>query len=124
MTIRNKPSASKRGSKKTMKAGTKTRHHRRATGKQNYRTYVHKVLANNVQGFTISSKAMRIVNSYVNDNFERLAGEASRLVSRSKQSTISVREIQSAARLILPKGLADHSQAHGLKALNQYANSS
>jgi len=42
----------------------------------------------------------------VNDIFERVAGEASKLASYNKKSTISSREIQTAVRLILPGELA------------------
>ena len=42
----------------------------------------------------ISGKAMSIMNSFVNDVFERIASEASRLAHYSKRSTMSSREIQ------------------------------
>lgn len=42
----------------------------------------------------VSSKAMSIMNSFVNDVFERIAAEASRLAHYNKRSTISSREIQ------------------------------
>ncbi|RWS29506.1 histone H2B-like protein, partial [Leptotrombidium deliense] len=44
----------------------------------------------------ISSKAMSIMNSFVNDIFERIAAEASRLAHYNKRSTITSREIQTA----------------------------
>ncbi|CAG2104085.1 unnamed protein product, partial [Medioppia subpectinata] len=50
----------------------------------------------------ISSKAMSIRNSFVNDIFERIANEASRLAHYNKRSTITSREIQTAVRLLLP----------------------
>lgn len=42
----------------------------------------------------ISNRAMSILNSFVNDIFERVATEASKLASYNKKSTISSREIQ------------------------------
>lgn len=57
----------------------------------------------------MSSKAMSIMNSFVNDVFERIAAESSRLAVYSKRSTISSREIQTAIRLILPGELAKHA---------------
>jgi hypothetical protein len=75
----------------------------------------------------ISNKAMAILNSFVNDIFERIAGEASsesslynhfetftnlslpELAAYSKKSTISSREIQTSVRLILPGELAKHA---------------
>jgi len=49
---------------------------------------------------------MSILNSFVNDIFERIASEASKLASYNKKSTISSREIQTAVRLILPGELS------------------
>jgi hypothetical protein len=44
---------------------------------------------------------MLILNSFVNDIFERIAGEASKLASYNKKSTISSREIVSRCRLTI-----------------------
>lgn len=60
---------------------------------------------------------MSILNSFVNDIFERVAGEASKLASYNKKSTISSREIQTAVRLILPGELAKHAVSEGTKAV-------
>ena len=49
---------------------------------------------------------VRCLTCLVNDIFERVAGEASKLASYNKKSTISSREIQTAVRLILPGELA------------------
>src|SRR5271169_3452984 len=65
----------------------------------------------------ISKKEMSILNSFVNDIFERVAGEASKLASYNKKSTISSREIQTAVRLILPGELAKHAVSEGTKAV-------
>ncbi|GAB1601543.1 hypothetical protein Ahia01_000432700 [Argonauta hians] len=61
----------------------------------------------------ISSKAMSIMNSFVNDLFERIAAEASRLACYNKRSTISIREVQTAVRLLLPGELAKHAVSEG-----------
>ncbi|XP_040276574.1 histone H2B 1.1-like [Bufo bufo] len=68
----------------------------------------------------ISSKAMGIMNSFVNDIFERIAGEASRLAHYNKRSTITSREIQTAVRLLLPGELAKHAVSEGTKAVTKY----
>ncbi|KAL7277174.1 LOW QUALITY PROTEIN: hypothetical protein ACG7TL_009020 [Trametes sanguinea] len=67
----------------------------------------------------ISNKAMAILNSFVNDIFERIATEASKLASYSKKSTISSREIQTAVRLILPGELAKHAISEGTKSVTK-----
>ncbi|XP_051552704.1 LOW QUALITY PROTEIN: uncharacterized protein LOC127440265 [Myxocyprinus asiaticus] len=52
---------------------------------------------------------MGIMNSFVNDIFERIGGEASRLTHYNKRSTITSREIQTAVRLLLPAELDKHT---------------
>jgi histone H3/H4 len=49
----------------------------------------------------ISNRAMSILNSFVNDIFERVATEASKLAAYNKKSTISSREIQTSYVLSL-----------------------
>ncbi|CAH2019586.1 unnamed protein product [Acanthoscelides obtectus] len=46
---------------------------------------------------------MSIMNSFVNDIFERIAAEASRLAHYNKRATITSREIQTAVRLLLTR---------------------
>merc|ERR1719247_2326204 len=44
---------------------------------------------------------MSIMNSFVNDTFDRLAAEAVRLGRYNKKATLRSREIQTAVRLLL-----------------------
>lgn len=60
-------------------------------------------------------------SSFVNDIFERIAGEASKLASYNKKSTISSREIQTSVRLILPGELAKHAISEGTKGVTKYS---
>uniref|UniRef100_A0A3P9NP20 Histone H2B n=1 Tax=Poecilia reticulata TaxID=8081 RepID=A0A3P9NP20_POERE len=76
-----------------------------------------KVLRDNIQGIT------NIMNSFVNDIFERIASEASRLAHYNKRSTITSREIQTAVRLLLPGELAKHAVSEGTKAVTKYTSS-
>ncbi len=68
----------------------------------------------------ISSKAMGIMNSFINDIFEKLAQEAARLARYNKKPTITSREIQTAVRLILPGELAKHAVSEGTKAVAKF----
>ena len=77
--------------------------------KESYAIYIYKVLKQVHPDTGISSKAMSIMNSFVNDLFERIAAEASRLAHYNKRSTITSREIQTAVRLLLPGELAKHA---------------
>jgi histone H2B len=71
----------------------------------------------------ISRRAMSIMNSFINDVFERIAGEAGRLVRYNKRATLSSREIQTAVRLMLPGELAKHAVSEGTKAVTKYTTS-
>ena len=105
------------------KAGSGEGKKKRRSRKESYSIYVYKVLKQVHPDTGISSKAMSIMNSFVNDIFERIAGEASRLANYNKKSTISSREIQTAIRLLLPGELAKHAVSEGTKAVTKYTSS-
>ncbi|KAJ7282742.1 histone-fold-containing protein [Mycena rebaudengoi] len=94
---------------------------RRKTRKETYSSYIYKVLKQVHPDTGISNKAMAILNSFVNDIFERIASEASKLAQYSKKSTISSREIQTSVRLILPGELAKHAISEGTKSVTKFS---
>ena len=96
---------------------------RRKSRKESYSIYIYKVLKQVHPDTGISSKAMSIMNSFVNDIFERVATEASRLAHYNKKHTISSREIQTAVRLHLPGELSKHAVSEGTKAVTKYTSS-
>src|ERR1700761_2937575 len=61
---------------------------------ETYSSYIYKVLKQVHPDTGISKKAMSIMNSFINDVFERIAGEAGRLVRYNNKATLSSREIQ------------------------------
>lgn len=111
----------KNAEKSTALPGEKKKHSKKR--KESYGTYIYKVLKQVHPDTGISSKAMSIMNSFVNDIFERIAQEASRLAHYNKKSTISSREIQTAVRLLLPGELAKHAVSEGTKAVTKYTSS-
>ncbi|KAJ8409083.1 hypothetical protein AAFF_G00241040 [Aldrovandia affinis] len=117
-------SAAKKGAKKAVtKVVGKTGKKRRRSRKESYSIYVYKVLKQVHPDTGISSKAMGIMNSFVKDIFERIAGESSRLAHYNKRRTITSREIQTAVRLLLPGELAKHAVSEGTKAVTKYTSS-
>ena len=111
----------KAGKSKPSDEGEKRK--RKVTRKQTYSTYIYKVLKQVHPDTGISSKAMGIMNSFVNDIFDRVALEASRLTKYAKKNTMSSREIQTAIRLLLPGELAKHAVSEGTKAVTKYTSS-
>ena len=121
------PKAASKGAKKAASkakasrgSGDKKRRRRR---RESYGIYIYKVMKQVHPDTGISSKAMSIMNSFVNDIFERIASEASRLAHYNKRSTITSREIQTAVRLLLPGELAKHAVSEGTKAVTKYTSS-
>ena len=111
-------------SDKAQKAVSKGDKHKRSKRrKESYAIYIYKVLKQVHPDTGVSSKAMSIMNSFVNDIFERIAAEASRLAHYNKRSTITSREIQTAVRLLLPGELAKHAVSEGTKAVTKYNSS-
>lgn len=116
-----KAASPKKGSpKKGGKRGKKNAGKRRRSRRETYGGYIYRVLKQVHPDVGISSRAMSIMNSFVNDLFEQVAGEASRLV---KNKTLSSREIQTSVRLLLPGELAKHAVSEGTKAVTKYTSS-
>ena len=87
--------------------------------KSSYARYIFKVLKQVHSSLKISTKSMSIMNSFVEDIFERIATESAKL-SKLKGKTIGAAEIHSAVKLILPNDLATHAISEGTKALNKF----
>ncbi|XP_072887674.1 histone H2B 1/2-like [Hemitrygon akajei] len=116
-------SALKKGAKKALsKPAGKARKKRKRLRKESNSIYIYKEMQVH-QDTGITSKAMSIMNTFVNDVFERIGGEASRLAHYNRRSTISSREIQTAVRLLLPGELAKHAVSEGTKATTKYTSS-
>ncbi|XP_029309303.1 histone H2B type 2-K1 [Cottoperca gobio] len=110
-------------SKKKGKSSGEKKGKRKAKRRETYAMYIYKVLKQVHPDTGISSRAMSIMNSFVNDLFERIATEASRLAQYNKRSTITSREVQTAVRLLLPGELAKHAVSEGTKAVTKYTSS-
>jgi len=111
-------SAAKSSTKKS--TDNKKRRKRRI---ETFSSYIYKVLKQVHPDVGISRRAMTIMNSFVNDTFDRLANEALRLSRYANRATLTSREIQTSVRLLLPGELAKHAVSEGTKAINKYTSS-
>jgi len=117
-----KPKAEKRlPASKT--AGEKKGKKKAKKSVETYKIYIFKVLKQVHPDIGISSKAMSIMNSFINDIFEKLAAEAAKLARYNKKPTITSREIQTSVRLVLPGELAKHAVSEGTKAVTKFTSS-
>ncbi|KAL7288974.1 hypothetical protein TKK_0016932 [Trichogramma kaykai] len=87
---------------------------------RSYKTHIYKVLKQVHPDVGLTSQAMSIMDSFINDLFERIACEASNLTDLGKRSTLTSREVQTAVRLLLPGELAKHAVSEGTKAVTKY----
>uniref|UniRef100_A0A5B7BM15 Histone H2B n=1 Tax=Davidia involucrata TaxID=16924 RepID=A0A5B7BM15_DAVIN len=116
-----KPKAEKKLPKEGAAGDKKKKRVKKST--ETYKIYIFKVLKQVHPDIGISSKAMGIMNSFINDIFEKLAQESSRLARYNKKPTITSREIQTAVRLVLPGELAKHAVSEGTKAVTKFTSS-
>ena len=107
--------------KKEKRLITKTNKSRKKARHESFSVYIYKVLKQVHNDTGVSKKSMAIMNSFINDVFEKIALEASKLVRYNKKHTLSAREIQSAVKLMLPGELAKHAIIEGAKAVNKFA---
>ncbi|XP_072954306.1 histone H2B.4-like [Typha angustifolia] len=120
-----KPRAEKRLPSKEgdEKKGSKMKKKKAKKSVETYKIYIFKVLKQVHPDIGISSKAMGIMNSFINDIFEKLAQESSRLARYNKKPTVTSREIQTSVRLVLPGELAKHAVSEGTKAVTKFTSS-
>jgi predicted metal-dependent hydrolase len=67
-----------------------------------FESYIYKTLKQIHNDIGISKKSMTIMNSFINDIYEKIAMGASNLIRYNKKHTLSAREIQSAVKLLVP----------------------
>ena len=109
---------SKKSAKAPKKAGEGKKKKSRT---ESYSSYIYKVLKQVHPDTGISKKGMSIMNSFINDVFERVCAEAGKLARYNKKKTLSSREVQTAVRLALPGELAKHAVSEGTKAVTKFS---
>lgn len=122
------PRGSGKGVKKAVKAPPKAvpaedKKKRKKRRTESFGYFIYRVLKQVHPDLGISSKAMSIMNSFVNDFLQRIAEESSRLADYCKRRTITSREIQTAVRLLLHGDLAKCAVSEGAKAVAKYTES-
>jgi histone H2B len=81
------PKKAPKEKKEKKEGGRKRKRH------ETYSSYIYRVLKSVHPETGISNRAMAIMNSFINDIFERIATEASRLARYNNRHTLTSREI-------------------------------
>ena len=102
------------GAKKAAKKGGK----KQASSKGTFNIYIKRVLkgGKNPQ-LGLSSTAVKIINSFVVDMFDKIATQAAALARLTKKATLGSREVQTAVRLLVPGELASHCMSEASKSV-------
>ncbi|GAB4821746.1 hypothetical protein N2152v2_008792 [Parachlorella kessleri] len=103
------------------KAGPKKKRGK-ARKNETYKRYIYRVLKQIHPEMGISSRAMQVCQSFMEDAYEKIMEEAQLLTLRHKRATLTSREIQAAVSLVLPGELARHAMSEGKKAVARSAN--
>uniref|UniRef100_A0A0N4ZWS4 Histone domain-containing protein n=1 Tax=Parastrongyloides trichosuri TaxID=131310 RepID=A0A0N4ZWS4_PARTI len=82
--------------------------------------YIYRVLKSVHPELQISCKAMGIMNSLIIDHYEKLLSEVFTLSKMTKKRTVTIRDIQTAVRLLFPSNLARSMISKGSLAVKKY----
>ena len=88
---------------------------------ESYSSYIYKVLKQVHPNTGISKKGISIMNSFINNIFRRIAGEAGKLSTYNKKATLSLREILTSVWLMLPGEIIKHAVSKGTKAITKFS---
>ncbi|KAH8604771.1 putative Core histone H2A H2B H3 H4 [Trypanosoma vivax] len=85
--------------KKSVTKASKGTKRARRNPKRTWNVYVSRSLRSINSQMSMTSRTMKIVNSFVSDLFERIATEAATIVRVNRKRTLGARELQTAVRL-------------------------
>lgn len=119
-------SSSSEGTKKgkTSSKATNINLRKRKRNTSSYKSYIFKILKkyNNENG-RITKKAINIIDQFTHHIIKKLCIRSADLVKFNRRTTMKIRDVQSAVRMILPGELANHAVFHGIKAMKFYKES-
>ena len=100
-------------------AKRRARKRKRNYGKESVAAYIYGVMKEFHPDFVFSSEAIAVVFNFVLDFLERIGSESFRLAIFKKRSTITRREIDATARLMLPGVLAKYAASDGFETVTE-----
>ncbi|KAG8339803.1 putative Core histone H2A H2B H3 H4 [Trypanosoma vivax] len=93
---------------------------RRGKKQQRWDLYIHRTLRQVYKRGTLSKAAVRVLSSFIEDMYGKIQAEAVHVACINNVKTLTAREIQTSARLLLPPELAKHAMSEGTKAVAKY----
>ncbi|EDR28263.1 histone H2B, putative [Entamoeba dispar SAW760] len=114
-----KKSVATKDATKPKKAGDEEKKTMLKKNFESYALYISRVLKSVFQDIGITLPSISIMDSFVRDIFERIATEASSLARNYNKTTITVKEIETATKLILKGDLNKHAVSEGQSAVKR-----
>ena len=114
-----KPAKVTKDSTKPKKAGEEEKKTQLKKNFDSYALYISRVLKSVFPDIGITLPSISIMDSFVKDLFERIASEAQNLARNYGKTTISVKEIETATKLILKGDLNKHAVSEGQSAVKR-----
>jgi len=93
----------------------------RGQGRASYGRYLKQVLRQTDGSMTLSKESILVLDSMMDDIFNRISNQASQLVYARRKKTLTDRDMDFAVKLIVPGDLGDHSMREGYRAVDSFA---
>ena len=103
---------------------SKTKKSRKGRRKESFGIYIYKVLKELHPSLEITIKSVEIMDSFVNDIFERLSMEVSGLLKRTSRTRLLFYDIHTSIRLLVSGELGRHAEFVAIKAVTEYTSTS
>lgn len=97
------------------------RRSRRSKGAPLWKTFVARTLKTVHPGLQMAPKTQSILNSLVDDIFERIVLESTRLVRFTRKRTLTSKEIRTVTKLMMSGDLRRHGVLEGNRAVQKYS---
>uniref|UniRef100_A0A183CNW4 Histone domain-containing protein n=1 Tax=Globodera pallida TaxID=36090 RepID=A0A183CNW4_GLOPA len=88
--------------------------------KRSYKLYIRRVLTKVQPNKEIGMRTLNIMSSFVNDLFDRIASEATRISHADRRQTIMLRDMHYALRLIMVAEMAERTHERASDSLKKY----
>lgn len=88
--------------------------------KNNYSKYIRRAVAKTLPTYSISSKAVKYLNTLLNELYKRIVKESQHVVRENRRRNLSGREIQAAIGNLYSGELERHAIREGTRTLALY----
>ena len=88
--------------------------------KSTFTTYIYRVKKQVHPDLNISKSSMKVIESFINDFFNRISKEASTLMTSAGNKILREQDVLEAIRLVLPGELGKHAIGEAEKAIRIY----